>query len=206
VFDIPEWFRKEGSVVIGAPRLFAISVLIAATIVGSGIYWFVDHLYSAQLQNKDATIETVEVDRNSYKEHWDESQQEINKLRAAIPSGYVTQIISTVSSVTNVQIFTQLVSSVGPMEETRYCYESVPNIIDGRQIVLQNEPIPQTVKIWITIGMPRAIALNNNALLEGKIITLTNFNNNQVKMIRDHFPTNSLFVEYIKRLSIQKAQ
>jgi len=176
------------------------SFWIAVGIIAIGIFWLEERYYSGTLAEKDAMIRRAETDRDSYKGNWDESKQENAKLRASIPSGFVTQIVETVSSITNIQVVTQLVSSVGTMEASRFVYESITNLIDGNKILLESEPIPQTVKIWLNIGIARLIPLSGNASLNGNVVTLTNFANQQVKLLRDHITNGVVSVEYVRKL------
>ena len=102
-----------------APFSFVSCVLILTTLLCGGIFAALEWHYSGVIEEKNATIERTANDRDTYKADWDESQQENVKLRASIPSGFVTQIVQTVSSITNIDIVTQMVSSVGPIEDSR---------------------------------------------------------------------------------------
>lgn len=45
----------------GAPISFIICVVVLTGLLGIGIYWLVDHLYSAEIQGKEATIQAKEA-------------------------------------------------------------------------------------------------------------------------------------------------
>src|SRR5690348_2104746 len=48
-----------------APIPFAICTVIVASLFGLACYWFVDHLYSATIAEKDAKMARIESDRDS---------------------------------------------------------------------------------------------------------------------------------------------
>jgi hypothetical protein len=49
-------FRRAKSTIIAAPVSFISCVLVCTGILGGGIYWLVDHLYSAEVRGKDAAL------------------------------------------------------------------------------------------------------------------------------------------------------
>lgn len=195
IHPVVEFIHKEWRV-IKSPSFW-----IAVGIIAIGIFWLEERHYNGTLAEKGAMIQRAETDRDSYKVNWDESKQEVVKLRASIPSGYVTQIVESVSSITNISIITQLVSSVGSIEGSRFVSEKVTNLVDGQKIILGSEPIPQTVKIWARINLPRFIALDDNGVLDGKVLTLTNLNDNQVKFLISRVPSGVIHVEYVRKIS-----
>ncbi len=146
--------------------------------------------YSEIFTEKNATIESLK-----------QSSDAQSKWPTILPPTVITQFVETSSIVTQMEIVTQLVSEVGSVEATRFVYCQVTNLINGQKIVLEDAPIPQTVKIWVNLDFARLVMLNKNASLDGNIITLTNFSSPQVKLIRDRVNNGVVFVEYIKQLS-----
>lgn len=163
--DIIEHFKKEGKVIKEAPFAFAVSVLF----IGIIAFLIAEYHESGVSEQKDATIKRAESDRDSFKEKMDEANSENAKLKAATPSGYVTQMVVTVSSITNVQIVTQLVASVGAIDGTRFMRENITNLVDGNKIVLRSKPIPQTLKMWNNAS---GVPLEGRMTLSNNIITI----------------------------------
>jgi hypothetical protein len=54
------WFRREKATMKGAPISFVGCVIICTGLMCIGIYWFIDHLYEAEIKGKNATIEDLQ--------------------------------------------------------------------------------------------------------------------------------------------------
>ena len=88
IHPIADFFRKEWGTVKNAPFFFTMCVLVGA----GAAYWLVDHLYSAELRAKDATIQTLSLRPESIPAQEQEiaflkSQLEI--LQSQTPKRYV---------------------------------------------------------------------------------------------------------------------
>jgi hypothetical protein len=91
MFDIPDWFKKEGAIVKDSPILFTISVLIATAILGAGIFTYEQHYYYAgiltekdgTIVQKDATITTISEERDAANRENDRLHNDVAAYQAA---------------------------------------------------------------------------------------------------------------------------
>jgi hypothetical protein len=82
--DLPwyiSWFRGEKATIMGAPIAFIGCVIIATALFGIGLYWFIDHLYSAEIRGKDAASQRDIATIRNITEERDAANRENAKLR-----------------------------------------------------------------------------------------------------------------------------
>lgn len=72
---VKEWPNVKASLVS-----FTICVLALAVIIGMGLYWFLDHSYSAEIRGKNAALEQKEERIRTISEERDRANRENEKL------------------------------------------------------------------------------------------------------------------------------